>query len=167
MCRSLPRPTTSPLAFPECPLQLSHLSSLTSIAVPGRYLGMAEPGRPPPGPEAPRSNPPGPGVGADHRLGSGSGDPLHSSGYSWTRVPKGPSLQLLGNRRGSSGEGLRLTGARWWARLGSTGLTVTLWQEAGLLQLSSWVVSVPPLCSRVLGAGRAPSVCQFLWAARA
>lgn len=136
---TLPPPLTSLFASPECPLQLFHLSSLTPTAVPGRYLGMAEPGRPPPGPEAPHSNPPGPGVGADHRLGSGSGDPLHSSGYSWTRVPKGPSLQLLGNRRGSSGKGLGLTGARQWVHLGSTGLTVTLWQEARLLLcLKAW-----------------------------
>ena len=137
--RVTPPPPHLPARLSRCPPQLSHLSSLTPTAVPGRYLGTAEPGRLPPGPEAPRSNPPGPGVRAGHRLGSGSGDPRHSSGYSWTTVPKGPSRQLLGNRRGSSGKGLGLAGARRRARVGSTGLTVTLRQEAGfLLCLGAW-----------------------------
>lgn len=73
---------------PEC--------SLPPVPRSCRYLGMAEPGRPLPGPEAPRSNPPGPGVGAGRRLASGFAGLPHSSGYSWTRAPKAPSPQLLG-----------------------------------------------------------------------
>ena len=99
-----PAPTPPLLASPKCPPLLSHLSSLTPTVVPGRYLCTAEPGRPRAGSDALPSNPPGPGVGAGHRLWSGSVDPHpHSSGYSWTRVPKGPSLQLPRNRRRSSG----------------------------------------------------------------
>jgi hypothetical protein len=60
-----------------------------------RYLGMAEPGRPPPGPEVPHKNPPGPGVTAGHRLGSGSAGLLHSSDYSQTRGSKDSSPLLL------------------------------------------------------------------------
>lgn len=57
-------------------------------------LGMAEPGRPPPGPEVPHKNPPGPGVTAGHRLGSGSAGLLHSSDYSQTRGSKDSSPLL-------------------------------------------------------------------------
>lgn len=59
-------------------------------------LGMAEPGRPPPGPEVPHRNPRGLGVVAGHRLESGSAGLLHSSDYSPTRGPK-DSSRLLGH----------------------------------------------------------------------
>lgn len=79
------------------PKAASQLLALHSWAHPGlcRYLGMAEPGRSPPGPEVPHRNPPGLGVVAGHRLGSGSAGLLHSSDYSRTRGPKDSSPLLL------------------------------------------------------------------------
>lgn len=65
---------------------------------------MVEPGRPLPGPEVPHRNPPGPGVVAGHRLGSGSADLLHSSDYSQTRGSKDSSPLLL---RSSGGRDIK------------------------------------------------------------
>lgn len=111
----------------------------------GRYLDRAGPGRPPPGPKAPRSNPPGPGVGAGRGLECRSAGLPHSSGYSWTRAPKDPSPQLLGGQQrkecgGVAWPGGGATGAQrlvslglGGTMLGSTGLMVTRGQGAGLL----------------------------------
>lgn len=105
---------------PKSLLQLSCLCSLPPAPIPDRYLGTTRPGRPPPGPEVPRSNPPGPGVGAGRRLESGSEGLPHSSGCSWTREPKDPSPQLLrGQQRKECGEGawLGLRGGRYRQRV--------------------------------------------------
>lgn len=74
--------------------------------ISGRYLGMARPGRLLPGPEAPRSNPRGPGVEAGHRPGCGCAGLPHSSDYSWTRVPTVPSPRLLGEQQRKRWQGL-------------------------------------------------------------
>ena len=172
LCGLLPRPTpTSQLASPQCPPQLSHLSSLTSTAFPGRYWETTELSRPCPGSDTLQSNPPDPGVRAGHRLQS---DSIASRPAPATAGPESPRAPASSSRgieeeavaRGWAwlGQGNRLVWAPWNARSHSSrrqGSSTSGPQQRGDAEPSRGSGAT---LDRALPGGHVQKQCLWCWA---